>query len=136
MHRASTLLASIVFALILAPTFARAQTTPATAPATQPAAAPADLLAAIDQAIKLLEEGKLEDLINRFMPPKLKAEELKAKTLAQLAAEMKPEVNEALKSLRAARQARPTLSAGGTRATYDSEDITFEKIDGAWYIAD
>jgi hypothetical protein len=113
---------------------------PASRPTTTPATQPAALAATLDQAVKLLEARKHEEVIRLLIEPKELDRWLESTTMERVIEGFKGrKADDLLLVLRQARAGVPVVDQDGKRATFKLEgavrkDVDFARIGDKWYL--
>jgi plasmid maintenance system killer protein len=118
----------------------------ASAPATRaarrtmgtPAEMPAELSARIDKGIELIEAKKYKELIETLSSPRTMQRFKEKGDLEATAAGFEKKAGELLKILKEAKTQKVLLAPDGNRAglmdANGKRTITFDKVDGVWYL--
>lgn len=114
-------------------------------PATPTARNPAEILALLEQAERVLVEGKCDRYYREYLSPELRRT-LSGRTLDTLVGSCSRSIANRellIAALRIVRRASPSFESGGNRAVYDVEGqglpfdrYVLERVDGKWYIAE
>lgn len=114
-------------------------------PAAAPVRNPPEIIALLEQAERVLVEGKCDRYYREYLSPELRRT-LSSRTLDTLVGSCNRSIASRellIAALRIVRRSAPAFETGGNRAVYDVEGqglpydrYVLERVDGKWYIAE
>lgn len=117
----------------------------APSPVAAPSRNPPEIITLLEQAERVLVEGKCDRYYREYLSPELRRT-LSGRTLDTLAGSCNRSIASRellIAALRIVRRSAPSFEAGGNRAVYDVEGqglpydrYVLERVDGKWYIAE
>ena len=118
---------------------------PSLPPAAAPARNPPEIITLLEQAERVLVDGKCDQYYREYLSPELRRT-LSGRTLDTLVGSCKRSIANRellIAALRIVRRSAPSFEAGGNRAVYDVEGqglpydrYVLERVEGKWYIAE